>query len=399
MQIRKVQAEEWVQFKKIQSIAFLFPIDVPSSEKRVRENPEQLYLDCNWGAFTDSGQLVSGMTNGPYAMYYDGHTVGMGGIGGVATLPEHRIHGSVRAIVKQIFMDMREKGDLFSVLFPFSHRFYRQFGYEVCHAAQVYKFPTKELSSYHLKGTVRMHAQGEPDDAFRRIYEQFASRYTYAVCRNDYAWQRILRGDPFKSELYSYILSREGEDVAYCLIQPIKIAENENDMHLVDFAYIDKEALHDLFGFLYRLSPQFQHVRMEPPSDLALSSLLEEPDTLSTLREVHTMARVVDVKKALQLMRHPSGKGSYRIAVRDDMIQENNGVYDVVYQDGSIVVTQYDIAAACDITVSVQTFAQLCFGFLSLPMALLKQDVQLFGNQDTLERVFIVKPKFFSDRF
>lgn len=399
MQVRKLTAEEWVELKKTQSICFLYPINIAKLEKRARETPEQLYLQYCWGAFNDAGQLVSGMENWPASMHYDGHTVGMGAIGGVATLPEDRMRGHVKHIFREIFYEMRERGELFSVLFPFSQRFYRKFGYEVCHEGQTYQFPTAELQSYRLTGAVRMHQPGEPDDAFRDIYARYASRYTFAVARSDIAWQQLFKGDPYQREAYRYILSRGGQDVAYCMLQPKKLGEYENDLCVYDFAFTDRESLHDMLGFLHRLSPQFQHVRIELPSDLPIGALLEESNEVKALGMSHVMARVVDVEKALRLMRRPSGHGAYRIAVRDSFIPENDAVYAVAYQDSSVEVSRHAVDAPCDLSVTVQTFAQLCIGYLSLPMALMKPDVWLHSNREVLEKVFVIKPRFFTDRF
>ena len=399
MRVDKLTAQEWIDLQKAQSISFAMPVDLEALQKKVDESADQEKYQKCWGAFDGDGRLISGLVNWPYQAYYDGHIVGMGGIGGVVTLPERRMHGNVKSILRQVFIEMRRNGDLFSVLFPFSQRFYRQFGYEVCHEGRTYQFPTKELSCFRQTGTARMHSPGEPDDVFRTIYQQFACRYNYAVARNDIAWERMLKGDPYKDQVYRYVLSRDDRDVSYCMITPIKTGDMQNDMHVFDFAYTDSEALFDLLGFLYRLWPQFENVRIEPPSDLALGALIEEPNELSLSGLNHSMARVIDVTKALSLKRHPAGEGSYSIAVKDDFIPENSGVYEVHFKAHVSEVIKHPEDQRCDLSVSVQTFAQLCVGYLSLRMSLLKPDVRLFGNRETLECVFTEKPRFFTDRF
>jgi len=399
MRIDKITPKEWIQLQKAQSISFIFPTDVEKLQKEAEETPNGLECDHSWGAFDENGKLISGMINWPFAMYYDGHAVDMGGIGGVITLPEGRAHGNIKNIFRRLFSDSLQRGELFSVLFPFSHRFYRQFGYEVCHEGKTYRFPMEALSRYKQTSTARMHHPEEPDSTFREIYQLFASRYNFAVARNDKAWRRMHEGDPYKCEAYRYILSRNGTDVSYCMFKPIKTGEFQFDMHVFDFAYVDKEALFDLLGFLYRLKPQFQNIRMEPPTDLAIGALIDEATNLSVLSVSYPMARVVNVEKALLLMRHPSEAGSYAIAVTDDFIPENSGVYEVHFKQTVTKVTKHPMNHSCELSITVQTFAQLCLGYLSLRMALLKPDVRLFGNRETMERVFIEKPRFFADRF
>lgn len=399
MQIRKLTLDDIIAFEKAQSICFLYPMDVEASEKRNRETPEKSKHPWSWGAFDDDGKLASGMSNYPYGMYYDGQVVGMGAIGGVVSLPEARAKGNIRELFRHVFADGKARGELFSTLYPFSHRYYRQFGYEVCHSAYTYAFPTEALSAYRLTCDVRMHKPGDSDEDMRRVYDQFACRYTYAVARTDGAWERALRGDPLKKEAYRYILSKNGEPIAYCAIKPIQTGDFEHAMLITDFAYVDKSALHQLFGFFFGLRAQFQQVRMETPTDVTLASLIDEPYDLSVQNITNTMARVLDVERALNLMRHPAESGSYRLAVEDTFLPENSGTYVVTYGDGNVTIAREPLGAPCDMAVSVQAFAQMCLGYAPYDTAALRRDVTANGNADTLRRVFIAKPRTFADRF
>ena len=245
-----------------------------------------------------------------------------------------------------------------------------------------------------------MHLPGDSDAPFRAIHEQYASRYNGARARNDVAWGRALHGDPYRCESYRYILSMDGLDMAYCVFRPIKLGDNMHDMQLTDFAYREPESFRSLLGFLYRFAPQYQRIRFEAPSDLHPSVFLPESGVLRVTGVNHVMARVVDVPRALRLMRHPEGTGAYRIAVEDGFMPENNRTYGVCYGPDGVNVQEADaLEERCDIRVSVQAFAQLCFGFCALPAALLRPDVRLYENRETLEKVFIEKPRLHSDRY
>lgn len=345
--------------------------------------------------------MTAGLEDTPFQMYYDGHVVKMGGIGGVASLPEARMKGGVRAIFEKVFEDNRAQGALFSVLFPFSHPYYRQYGYELCHEGIWYRFPTEALKPYRNTDTqVRMHTAEEGSAPFESIYAVYASRYNYALAREANAWRNILYGDYTTAKCYRYILSRDGKDIAYCMFRP----EQPGGMFtprtavLTDYAYVDAAALWALLGFLYKLSAQYSHVQLEASSDFALPTLLAEPDDVAVSHVHHSMARMLDVAQALRLMRHPQGSGSYSLCVQDDFLPVNSGVYRVAYGPQGVEVNHSGDGAA-DLSLSVQTLAQMCLGYIDLDMATLKQDVCLAGNEDTLARVFIRKPMFLTDRF
>lgn len=398
MQVRKITAEESVQVGMLQSIAFVYPYDVEAERKKVAEDPDSVYYQNTWGCFNDEGKVVGALVNHAYSMYYDGHVVGMSGIGGVASAPESRMRGSIRSIFTKVFEDDKARGVVFSVLFPFSHTYYRQFGYEITHEGRCFKFPTQALRKFTMRGTARMIDASEGEAPFRAIYEQYAGGYNYAVARGEQAWKGFLRGDPYKAQAYRYVLSRDGQDVSYCMFRAERISEHALLLRMYDYAYVDREALYDLLGFLFKLAAQFETIRIEVPDDFELSALIDEPYDVQPDSFVRTMARVIDVETALRLMRHPAGEGQYALRIADDFLPENSGVYCVQYGPDGVQIARSE-AESCDLSLSVQTLAQLCLGYMPLSMALLKQDVMLYGNRETLEKVFVKKPMFMTDRF
>src|SRR5699024_11337253 len=55
----------------------------------------------------------------------------MGGISSVATWPEYRRQGVAKKLLKKSLSDMKEKGDVVSLLHPFNVGFYRKYGWEL----------------------------------------------------------------------------------------------------------------------------------------------------------------------------------------------------------------------------------------------------------------------------
>jgi len=50
----------------------------------------------------------------------------------VATPPEHRRQGHIEQLLARSLAEYRDRGERFSLLWPFRYRFYRQFGWETC---------------------------------------------------------------------------------------------------------------------------------------------------------------------------------------------------------------------------------------------------------------------------
>lgn len=398
MLARKITASERPDAELIQSIAFFYPFDPKEGEKAPDAPPKKPGIYDVWASFDDAGRMTGTVVNHAFSTYYDGHIVPSGGIGGVASLPEHRAQGGIREVLRAILKEDREKGVLFSLLFPFSHPFYRRFGYELCHEGRMLRFSVRALKEYRQDIAVRMHRQSEGDAPFRGVYDAYARQFCYALAREDGAWSRMLRGTPEEAKAYRYLLSREGRDVAYCMLHTTRVTDYALMLWIDDWAYVDKAALYALLGFLYRFSAQCEKVCMEVPDGFEMGALLDEPYDVEQVAFRRSMARVLNVEEALKKMRHPAEEGAYTLSVEDAFLPENTGVYRVSFGAGETRVCRAP-GETPDASMHVQTLAQLCFGYMGFDMAAFKRDVETAGNLETLRRVFVRKPRFLSDRF
>lgn len=390
-------AEEYLEAVKISTIAFVGKCDMEKQPAKVEEEMKNNDGSAEfWGSFTEDGVMTSHMINNIYHILYDGRIVLCGGVGNVSSLPEYRRQGGIREIFREKFTDMRARGFVFSALYPFSHEYYRKFGYEFCYAPMKQRVEIRDLKNFPCPYQVRMHLWGECIQPFKDVYQKFILGQNMAIVRSERQWDWI-EGDPWKDNVYRYLLSDETGVHAYVVLRP----EGSGDARkavLKDYAYDSREAFYGILGFLYRLSAQYTYAEGVFPADIDLRTLIAEPYRVEQRIDTHGMYRVVDVEKALMLMRHPQGSGSYSIAVRDAFIEENTGVYAVAYESGSAVsVERTDTSAdlACDVT----TLAQLVMGYAPLSTLCYRSDVTVNGNEDVLNSVFVKKNCYFSDYF
>ncbi len=394
MEIRKLTTEENLAADRLESLSFVFPLPDDSEQKK-----EKPYLADRWGSFEEDGQLSATFTNHDLPIFFDGSAVTARGVGGVASDPISRGKGNIRALIHHVLTLDREQGALFSALYPFSHAFYRKFGYELCHELIRATFPTESLRVFRTDDPpqARMLDPKENLDVLYPLYTAFAKQYNLAIARDARTWKRIAIGDPYKVKDYGYVLSRGGQDVGYVIFR-----YRPQDQPLVrtlcvwDYAFVDQQAFFDLMSFLYRFAAQAKDVEMYVPGNLPLSSLFVNPYMIKIDVFARQMARVLNVEKVLLAMRHPQGEGTYSIYVEDPFLPDNEGGYRVTYADRRAVsVTRCD--GDTDLRLSVQTLAQLTLGYLGLGQATFKPDVRISGNEAVLRQVFIEKPVFLWD--
>lgn len=398
MEARKLTtAQEALEAAKISTIAFVGSMDpekaAAQAEKELRETEGSEEF---WGAFDENGVMTSHMINNIYHILFDGHIVLCGGVGNVSSLPEYRRKGGIRAIFAKKFADMRKRGFVFSALYPFSHEYYRKFGYELCYCPMRQTVRTADLAGYDCPYEVRMHKEGECIQPFKDVYQRFILGKNMAIVRSERQWDWIA-GDPYKEKVYRYLLSDETGAHAYIVFKP----EGDGDGRKAvvrDLAYDSREALYGLLGFLYRLGAQYAFISGVFPDEIDFRTLVTEPYHVAQEVVFHGMFRVVDVERALALMHHPQGCGRYVLKTADAFLPENDGTYAVEYENGAAVLVQRTEEAP-DLEVDVTTLAQLMMGYADLKTLAIRKDVTIHGNRETLSAVFTRKERYFSDYF
>ena len=386
MDIRKITTlDERVWSSLSNHLAFHGSRSMEDIRKAVEENSSG---HDDWGCFTDDGRMMAHAQNERRLTMFDGHEVETGCIGAVSTFPEYREGGAVRGIFGKIFPDAYEHGEVFSYLYPFSHAFYRKFGYETCCELNIYRFPVSALAGRRFRGWARMWMPGDDYTVHAEIANRFNMRYNMTHVRTAENMKQRNGSDPFQSRFYTYLLGY-GEDA--CAFVSLR-DKRENDrcfIEVMDCAWIGKEGSDAVLGFIARYTADYPGgVIFRAPGDLKLSMLMSDGYSLAGSELANGyMARVINVQKALSLLRKPEG-AEFTIAVSDPMIPENDGVWHVCGDSAE------KCSADADISVSVTALAPMLLGAMPLPLAKFRDDVKVNANRDILEKVFVEKPAY-----
>lgn len=268
---RLTEKEELLESDRICSIAFVSPWD---REEAVRglESPD-FQPTVSFGHFTEEGQLTASLLLPQFQMRYEGHDVPMVGVGGVASLPEYRYGGAVRQIFHTALEWMWDQGAVFSTLYPFSHSYYRKFGYELCQLVTQYKLPTEALESFSCTCKVRMFQPGEDLAPLQAVYNARLGQYNLAVQREERHWRSLFGKDPAKEMRYTYLLEDACGPLAYVIFKPEE-GEDGKIGNVRELAFAKPEGLPQALGFLYRLGAQYEAFRIALPEDVPLAALL-----------------------------------------------------------------------------------------------------------------------------
>ena len=389
MEVRLLNGEERFQARLIATVAFHMRMEDP--EKARQESVQETYQ--HWGAFHEDGTLMAHMINHQFISYLDGKQVRNGGIGAVSTLPEYRMEGGIREIFRKLIPHAYTEGEVISTLYPFSHAFYRKFGYETVCWKNVYQFSPAVLKGYAFRGEAKLWKQGCPAEEWTTLYNRFASAYNLAIHRDDERMERHLKGEYYKDRKFCYLLREDGKAIAYMIFQDVH-HDPQAILDVQDLAWDGVRGFQAILGFLARYSADYGTIRIFLPRDIELMSLIRSPMAydIQKTTEQNYMIRVINVVKALEAMKKPE-ECRFAIRVSDELIPENDGVWEVT--GNRVCRTEREP----DLRVSEKALGQLIAGAVSLSEALYREDTEVLGNREMLERVFIRKPILVEDHF
>ncbi|MGI6707269.1 MAG: GNAT family N-acetyltransferase [Clostridia bacterium] len=396
MEIRKITPEERLTASKIQTIAFFSSRDFSQAS----ENPQEFQKNYETGraVFNEAGKMCACLELIPYEIRFLGHTVKMGGIGGVATLPEERQRGYIRKLFTYCFDEMQENGQVFSYLYPFSHAYYRQFGYETCLNLIQYTIPFSSFSHFPKRGEFRFYLPDMERKDLVEVYNKFIEDKNLAIVRNDRMWQDRLGQDPYKTVQYTYIWYNEKNEARGYVQFQLKRKENAGpDMDVKELIWLDRDTLVGILGNLKVFAAQFQNFLWRAPEFLNLPLLFPEVYHLKQELVTSGMNRIVDLKKALSLVRYPEKAGSIVLEVRDNFLPWNNGTFSVAWDKGEVEVKES--SKSPDLICDIQGLTQLLTGYVSLDDLLLREATVVHKAYSLLSSLFPKKPLYLADYF
>lgn len=351
--VRQMTNEDLLTYQRLCSICYTY---------RATQAPEPLpdeLLHMRMGAFDDAGNLLSAMMQIPYQVQFEGQRVKLAGIGGVVTDPVHRGEGGVRRLFAEGLPRLYREGHVFSALYPFSHQFYRKFGYETAQFWRNVEIPREALRTDLRRADEIVRVLPEDEDSgMREIYERYIADKHLAVVRDEQMWKDLRRGTPWEDLAYAYVVKMAGKPVAYWIGRMHKEGWRCT-LTLKDLAWTCQEGLEAVFAMMRGMN-EVSEISLHAQGGFDPRLLVSEPYDLQWKGPSDGMLRIVNVERALVLLPAPPLPGTLHIRVTDDMIPQNDGCFAVTCDGYTLSVTRAEDAAAdvaCDVRGLATIFA------------------------------------------
>jgi predicted acetyltransferase len=321
------------------------PVDEATTTATVSADGRPLAADP---ATVDATALVvcGGLVD--FRMRVRGAWRSVGGVTAVASPPERRRRGHVGTLLDGMHDELRRRGVAFAALWPFSHPFYRRFGYGRTNDYVVHEFPPDALDAPAATpseaGVVRRLSADDTDDvdALSALHEKSATEPL--ALRRSADWWRLRVFRTWTGERFVYGCEDDAGVLRSYLAYRFEEPDGADGRQLaVDYwGATDEEGVRQLLAFLRNHDSQVATVRLVA-GDATLLDRVVDPGEVETRVKPGPMVRVVDVETALSGLATPAVDERVVLDVHDARHDWNDGAFEVGAVEGRTACRRVDI--------------------------------------------------------
>lgn len=267
-----------------------------------------------------------------------GKVMPMGGIGGVASLPQGRRQGLVRGMLTRSFELMRESGKPVSTLYPFRDSFYERLGY-----AEFAKNRFTSLKPEHLAPLMRMSLPGEVEQV--EIKDGFNEWWSFVERLRDerHGFSLIDKSIADQSiEQNEYWIAFVREEGVVTGAMTFQITGYTKELMADTFYYTTAAARYQLLAWIGRHVDQVSEAVIElgPEEypELWFRDLVAQTTTMHTNAWPAPMGRVVSVADIGGIAAGADAEIAFTLV--DDLCAWNNGVWTLTGEGGVLSVKE-----------------------------------------------------------
>ncbi len=363
MEIRKIKEKDQFLLGDLYNYSY-----TEWTEKGISEEHKAWLIPEETFALFEDGRLVSTLRVHDFLQCIRGVIKKMGGIAGVATFPEARQKGCIRALMEAAFNEMQEKGQSVSMLDPFKESFYAQFGYVKTNASYIIKAPfdklvsTKENKSDPDWEIERVRATKVREQLFTFIKESVLPQFHGFVVYNTITegmWNLLAKDSIVAFVKYKGAIQAIAR---YRIIGEIQNDKRITEMRVIDFFWKTRKARAKLFNYLSKHKEQLHNISISAPFDTSVEHWFTDIDLLVRRRN-NWMVRVIDAPKAVNGL--PAlGEDMIILELSDPLCSWNNGVFLLQSNHNKLKMTKS--TGKPTVKASIKAFSSLVYGILPL---------------------------------
>ena len=293
--------------------------------------------------------------------------------------------------MKEIGKTAIENDWTFGFLHPFSIEYYEKFGYANLNRMFAIKVPFEKLRHIPRNTDVILYT-GEQFDELSELHAKCALRENLMTLREE---KKHFCDKPLEEADYTYFRrDKNGNADGY-----VRFSVKRPDLLIVEELFaLTPEAVYGLIGFLRNYDGIVKTLKVKKQyQGCDFACIADRIDGISYDYDEGAAGRIYNLKKLLENNKYPEEHGKFRILSIDEF-EQNNGIFEVEYQNGKGVVT-HKAEGDYDISLTAPAAARLMLAGEghSAQSALYIDGVKIKGNADDFFRAFPFRQTRFCD--
>lgn len=372
---------------ELEVVAHLRTVGFGGSEVQVRagltDNPRYNFSHIIVAEY--EGEIVGTATVFPAQMWLSGVPVNVGATAGVTVLPEYRRRGIAAKMMEFSIIRMFAEGRVLSVLFPFSHKYYRKFGYGTVSDFHAYCLNPNNLMVFAEGNQVRpFEAKDLP--MMRVMYKGQLTWHNGWFTRSDDWWNSLIErwpnimvfdNDGMIEGYYVYEIKSNNRGERVLLLREFFAAEDAAYRGLIGYLAVQTEA--DVIEYLAPPDTPLRHALRQPWGDGAKNRGWVFNDLCHVTPAL--MGRIINLPTALTARFYARDMSGERILkVSDPLIPTNEQPLVFRLVDGRAETRSAD-SSKVQIETDVATLSQIVCGYLTMADA--RRLGRLQADEDT----------------
>ncbi len=299
-------------------------------------------------------------------------TVPAGGLSWIAVLPTHRRRGILRGMMHRQLAEARGRGELLSCLVAAESDLYQRFGYGIATfhlEASIGRAQAQFRSPADTPGEMRLIEEEVPLDTLSPIWDQVRRGQVGAVSRDPESWRHwLLEERKEKGQLLILVHeSIEGEPDGFAIYRFLPDWAQglaKGTIEVIDLAAPTPAVRFALWQYLLDLDLVEEVRVLRLAVDDGLRWQLTQPRQLRTLTLADDLwVRPLDVARCLASRSYASD-GFLRLEVRDELLTDNDGLYELTADHGEASCRRSTHGPA-DVSLGVAALGSVLLGGVS----------------------------------
>ena len=398
LQMRRLTTDDTAQYNALLRYAF----QVTDSElaalgwnqKEIERSKKPVLKKTESFGWFDGDKLASQISVYPMQVNLFGTMYSMGGVTGVATYPEYSGRGLMSRLIQKALMNMKENGQIISMLYPYETSYYRKKGWEIVSDRMTYTIRDTQLPKRRRVSGMVERVDTENED-IRRVHDRFTAMRHGALKRNDLEWEEYWRWEA-DDVLVAVYYDSNGNPGGY-LVYYIS-----NDVFRIkELVTINQEARHGLWNYITAHISMIDKVVGNNYTNEPMAFLLEDSEIEEKIQP-YMMARIVDFEEFIR--RYPfdiiSMHSDLHFIIDDPVMECNSGDFSLRWNAGGETVVERGGMLGEPVRCNIGTLTTMFMGY-KRPTYLRRVERLRAGDEAIriLEDIIPIEQPYFSDYF